>query len=211
MKLTPFILALMIAHVSAAEPASPQRLWKPDTPGLTLEKAAHYDAPTGTFEITASDEALQRLFVDTQPKVGAHSYALRGEVKYEQVGGTGFLETWTSLDENKAFSRTLGEQGPMGKLTGTSAWREFVLPMNLMGSSTPVKQIEMNVVLPDGGKVWLRNLRIETMNFAPAKSSWALLVSVAAGVGVIIALLVWRSRRRHASEDEIKRMMAADV
>ena len=159
------ILVLMTSYLNAAAPAFPNRPWKADTPGLTLLKDASYDNATATIEVIAGDRALTPLIIDAQPQVGSHSYALRGEVKYEEVGGTGYLETWTSVGGGKAFSRSLGEQGPMGKLTGSSTWREFMLPMNMMGSSEPVKQIEMNVVLPNGGKVWLRNLRLDPMDF----------------------------------------------
>ena len=205
------ILALMTSYLNAAAPAFPNRSWKADTPQLTLSKYASYDNATGTIEVTASDKALIPVFVDAQPNVGTHSYALMGEVKYEKVGGTGFLETWTSIGAGKAFSRSLADYGPMGKLTGTSAWREFMLPMNMMGSSEPVKQIEMNVMLPDGGKVWLRNLRLEPMDFGPPGFT-PMMATVGGLLAVIMtALLIWRSRRRRSSENEIKRMMAADA
>ena len=158
------ILALMTSYLNAAAPVFPNRPWKANTPGLTVLKVASYDNAAATIEVTASDKAVLPVIIDAQPNVGTHSYRVMGEVKYEKVGGTGFLETWTSIGAGKAFSRTLGEYGPMAKLTGTSAWREFMLPMNMMGASEPVKQIEMNVVLPDGGKVWLRNLRLEPMD-----------------------------------------------
>jgi len=84
--------------------------------------------------------------------------------------------------------------------------------MNMMGSSTPVKQIEMNVVLPDGGKVWLRNLRLEPMDFGASGLPYMLIV-IAASVGTAasVVLLVWRNNRRRSRETEIKRMMAADA
>lgn len=206
------ILALMTSYLNAAEHAFPNRPWKADTPGLTVSKYAIYDNTTGVIEVTASDKAVIPVLVDAQPNVGTHSYALMGEVKYEKVGGTGFLETWTSIGAGKAFSRSLADYGPMGKLTGTSVWREFMLPMNMMGASTPVKQIEMNVVLPDGGKVWLRNLRLEPMDFdASGFPFMTIMIAAGAGAAAIVALVVWRSKRRHASESEIKRIMAADV
>jgi|GEM_PF-1526472 len=206
------ILALMTSYLNAAAPAFPNRPWKADTPGLTVLKDASYDNTTTTIEVTASDKAVIPVFIDAEPNVGTHSYALMGEVKYEKVGGTGFLETWTSIGANKAFSRSLDEYGPMAQLTGTNAWREFMLPMNMMGSSTPVKQIEMNVVLPDGGKVWLRNLRLEPMDFSASGLPYMLIV-IAASVGTAasVVLLVWRNNRRRSRETEIKRMMAADA
>jgi len=205
------ILALMTTNLNAVAPAFPNRPWKAGTPGLTLLKEAHSDNATATIEVTASDQAAIPLLIDAQPNVGTHSYALRGEVKYEQVGGTGFLETWTNVGGNKSFSRSLADYGPMAKLAGTSAWREFMLPMNMMGSSAPVQQIEMNVVLPNGGKVWLRNLRLEPMDFGSPVLTPTLLMTVVVVIAIMVALLIWRSRRRRSSETEIKRMMAADA
>ena len=205
------ILALMTTNLNAVAPAFPNRPWKAGTPGLTLLKEAHSDNATATIEVTASDQAAIPLLIDAQPNVGTHSYALRGEVKYEQVGGTGFLETWTDVGGNKSFSRSLADYGPMAKLAGTSAWREFMLPMNMMGSSAPVQQIEMNVVLPNGGKVWLRNLRLEPMDFGSPVLTPTLLMTVVVVIAIMVALLIWRSRRRRSSETEIKRMMAADA
>ena len=208
------ILAVMISYVKAAAPAFPNRPWKAKTPGLILLQDARYDNATDTIETAASGKAVIPLIIDTRPNVGSHSYALVGEVKFEKVGGTGFLETWTSVGGGKAFSRSLDEHGPMAKLTGSSAWRDFMLPMNLMGASTPVTQIDMNAVLPDGGKIWLRNLRLEPMNFGASEfpsMTGVLIIVVVLGAAIIAGWLIWRSRRRHARENEIKRMMAADA
>lgn len=205
------ILALMTPHLPAAEPAFPTRPWKTGTPGVTLLKEAHHDNATGTIEVTAGEQALIPLVIDAQPQVGTQSYALRGEVKYEQVGGTGFLETWTTVGGNKSFSRSLAEQGPMAKLTGSSAWRDFALPMNMTGSSEPVQQIEMNVMLPDGGKVWLRHLRLEPMQLGPPTLFPSLMPAGLLLAAIIAAALIWRNKRRRSSETEIKRMMAADA
>jgi len=206
------ILALMTSYLNAAAPAFPNRSWKADTPGLTVSKYASYDNATGVIEVTGTDKAVIPVLVDTQPNVGTHSYTLMGEVKYEKVGGTSFLETWTSIGAGKAFSRSLADYGPMGKLTGTSAWREFMLPMNMMGSSEPVKQIEMNVMLPDGGKVWLRNLRLEPLDVgAPGFNPVMVIAVVISLIAITTALLIWRNKRQRSSENEIKRMMAADA
>lgn len=205
------ILVLMTSTLHAAGQAFPDRPWTVKTPGLSVQKGASFDQATDVFEVAASDQAVIPVFVDAQPNVSTHSYTLRGEVKYENVGGTGFLETWTSVGDGKAFSRTLGEYGPMAKLTGTSAWREFTLPMNMMGSSDPVKQIEMNVVLPNGGKVWLRSLRLEPTDFgSPVFSPMLVMVSIAV-IAAVVVLFIWRSRHRRSSEAELKRMMAADA
>lgn len=207
---TPLCLLVMAAFIAAAEPAFPNREWKPGTPDLTIAATARYDDSASAFEVKAGEKTVAHVLVDSKPAVGTHSYALMGEVKHEGVGGTGFLETWTSLGGNKAFSRTLGDFGPMARLTGNNTWREFMLPMNLMGATTPVTQIEMNVVLPDGGTVWLRNLRLEPMDFGPGQSYTTTLLVASAVLAAVVLWFVWRSRNRR-SEDEIKRMMAADA
>lgn len=85
-----------------------------------------------------------------------------------------------------------------------------MLPMNLMGATTPVTQIEMNVVLPDGGTVRLRNLRLEPMEFGLGQSYAVTLLAASAALAVAVIWFLWRGRNRR-SEDELKRMMAADA
>ena len=113
------------------------------------------------------EEAVVPVIRDLQPGLEIAPYFLRGEVRHEDVGGTGFLEMWNVFPpkrqgqpEPRYFSRGLGEFGPMQKLEGTSAWREFMLPFRTSGVSSEPVRLEFNVVLPNGGTVWLRNLRL---------------------------------------------------
>lgn len=95
------------------------------------------------------------------PGIAGDRYAITGRVRYEGVEGDGYLEMWSCFaGKGQFFSRTLMAAGPMGKLTGSSDWRPFVLPFySKLDSPRPDKLI-VNVVLPGGGKVWLSPLRL---------------------------------------------------
>src|SRR5258706_160420 len=76
-------------------------------------------------------------------------YAIIGKIKYESVEGDGFLEMWNYFPpakpgspEEKYFSRTLGESGPMGKITGSSDWRVFKVPFNRTGTSNAPARLQ---------------------------------------------------------------------
>ncbi len=99
--------------------------------------------------------ALARL---EQPGLRTRIYAVTGEVKYSQVAGDGYLEMWSVFPSGRFFSRTLGEAGPMAKLTGESDWRKFLLPFDKMGNQEVPGVLELNLVLPKGGEVAFRNL-----------------------------------------------------
>lgn len=210
---TPLIAFALSLGVATAdeEPFKPRPL-TPETPGLTLAASAKFDAAAKTFEVVAGDNAVVAVFTDTQPGVGTHSYVLRGDVMHENVGGTGYLETWTAIGATKAFSRTLSDFGLMAKLTGSSTWREFILPMHNNNDAAAVKQIELNVNLPDGGKVWLRNLRLEPMPDYPGGGSMLYLSMGVICISIIALVLVKRNRaRRVIAQAEMSRMIAKDA
>jgi hypothetical protein len=110
-----------------------------------------------------------------KPAVSNQVYAVTGQVKYEGVEGIGFLEMWNyfpplqpGLPEGQFFSRTLGESGAMGRLTGTSNWRAFQLPFDRTGASGPPTRLEVNLVLPGPGVVYLSSLQL--LQYAPGAS-----------------------------------------
>jgi hypothetical protein len=166
MKLHLFTFLLAIAaNASATAPDAAPREWKPATSGVEFSNMKP-DA-SGVLEIRAGDNAVVPVLRDTAPGLKQSLYLVRGEVKHENVGGTGYLEMWNFFapakgekEEQGFFTRTIGESGPMQKLQGNSAWREFILPFQPGGASGPPVRLELNVVLPDGGTVWLRNVRL---------------------------------------------------
>lgn len=90
------------------------------------------------------------------PPITETRYAIEGEVRYANVLGQGHLESWNEFETGNFFSKTTQPSGPMGVITGTSNWRSFVIPFTITRKSTPPKRIELNLVLPGNGTVWLR-------------------------------------------------------
>ena len=99
--------------------------------------------------------ATARVLVIDNPGLAHHTYAIVGRVKYENIKGTAYLEMWNTFPDGGAFfSRTLSRGGPMGSLNGSSDWRPFLLPFYGTPGKLP-SRLEVNVVLPEGGVVYL--------------------------------------------------------
>lgn len=116
-----------------------------------------------------NDAPLQlRLFKILKPPTALGAvYAMTGRVKYENARGSGYLEMWNffppvrpGLPEGRYFSRTLGDSGEMGKITGTSDWRKFSLPFDPTGASAAPARLEINIMLPGRGTVYLSPLKL---------------------------------------------------
>ena len=111
-----------------------------------------------------NDAPLQlSLFTIENPPITAMKYAVTGEIKYENVEGDGYLEMWNDFAAaGRFFSRTLGPAGsdPMGKITGTSTWRTFLLPFNLTGTTNAPTRLEINIFLPGHGVVFLGSMNL---------------------------------------------------
>ena len=74
-------------------------------------------------------EPLQLLIELPDPAISSPVYALKGMVRYENVQGDGFLQLDSHFGEaGTFFSKSLAAAGPLGKLSGSSDWRPFVLP-----------------------------------------------------------------------------------
>ena len=112
-----------------------------------------------------NDAPLQlTIFKIEKPRIQSATYAVLGEIKYDNVQGSGYLEMWNyfppvspGLPEGQYFSRTLGEagSGPMGRISGTSSWRPFALPFDRTGTTNSPTRLEINIFLPGRGVVWL--------------------------------------------------------
>jgi hypothetical protein len=157
---------------------------------------ARAELPTAPVEVRGP--ATQLVGVLEAPAVTGDQYAIRGNVAYEGVEGVGYIEMWSVFpDGGRYFSRTLGESGPMGKLHGTSAVRPFVLPFLLTPEAARPVRLEVNVVLPAGGRVTLSDLAFASGPSAMATpgawwsgpSSGLLGGMLGGGVGVLGAVI----------------------
>ena len=102
------------------------------------------------------------------PPISARFYAFEGDLKYQGVQSPGYLEMWSQFPSGPYFSRTLVESGPMGKISGSSGWRKFLLPFDRQGSTNPPARLEINLVLPAAGTVWIGPCRLEQFPKAPS-------------------------------------------
>src|SRR5262249_31069025 len=66
-----------------------------------------------------------------------------------------FPPVQTGMPEGQYFSRTLGVGGEMGRLSGTSGWRPFMLPFDSTGGNGLPTRLEINIFLPATGTVYL--------------------------------------------------------
>ena len=119
------------------------------------------------FENTNDTQLQIQLVKIFKPKLSTTAYAITGQIKYENVQGTGYLEMWNvfppahpGMPEEQYFSRTLGDSGEMGKITGTCDWRDFSLPFDPAGASGPPTRLEINLILPGRGTVYLTPVKL---------------------------------------------------
>jgi predicted Ser/Thr protein kinase len=105
------------------------------------------------------------------PAIGADKYEISGQVRYENVEGTAYLEMWSHFQPGeKYFSRTLApaNSGPFAVISGSSGWRPFSLPFDHTGSTNALSKIEMNLCLPGKGVVYLRKVKLVLQAPMPA-------------------------------------------
>jgi hypothetical protein len=151
--------------------------------------------------------AMTVLTID-RPTIATPRYALTGQIRYEGVEGSGYLELWNHFpDGSQFFSRTLAEQGPMMKLQGSSGWRSFALPFDATGAPPPTRLV-FNVVLPGRGVIDLGPLQLveqsreleSAMTARTPDQTAGLLGGIAGGlvgsVGALIGILTSLGRAR---------------
>ncbi len=163
---------------------------------------------------TADGPSILHVLTMDNPGVGPPVYMLKGQLRYEKVNG-GYLELLNYFsDGGPYFTRTLSPSpGPMQALDGTSSWREFQLPFQLSkpdGSlGPPPKKLELNVALPKGGTVYLRDLKLVQMTDGAAiGAAWwsgrtAGMIGAIAGsllgcLGALVGTLAGTGRARRA-------------
>ena len=167
---------------------------KSDDPRVALEA-------DGTIVVQGDPKPTQtRLMVIEKPAIPGHQYRLIGKIKYVGVEGVGYVEMLNRIPgQGEFFTRTLGEGGAMGKLTGTSEWREIELPFFSDPDKLP-DRLTVNLILPGGGKVWLAPLTLtqaSRMNSMFGFSSWGGWLGAGLGcVGGLVGTLSGFARTR---------------
>ena len=142
--LAPLSLALAIA-ASTAHAAAPVFKWEQlqkqgrVSAGTVLPPESGSSGHPLRIENSGPKSSSATVLTIDQPQLTGPRYMLRGQVRYDDVEGIGYLEMWSLFPGGgQYFSRTLAEQGPMMKLSGTSGWRAFVLPFDATGAPRPM-------------------------------------------------------------------------
>src|SRR5207249_9468084 len=201
--LTALALIASATSIIAAEPPPGGKLvlllhWRevPLPPGATVNKAGHEGADTLLIKHTELKPASIALWKVESPGVTTKFYALRGKLRYKNVDGIGYLETWNEFPANergqpniRAFSRSLAEYGPFGKLSGTSDWRDVFIPFNAEAAKQPLAKLELNLVLAGAGEVEITDLQL--IEFADSGAMWAALGPNMARTNTVASWATW--------------------
>lgn len=173
------------------------------------------------------------LFDIDQPAVTQNAYALTGEIRYENVAGRSYLETWNhfaSADGDptppvKFFTRALNHTGPMAVISANSDWRPFQLPFFInVGDSklaTSPSKITFNLHLEGAGLVEFRNVNLidgleggGISRPRPLPKLMEVLVFLFIVIGftaLVTTIAVVSVRRKNRTAEELRRIQASDV
>lgn len=140
--------------------------------------AAGGEAPFERLRITNQDATARTIpvFEIEEPGITASSYAIVGRLRTQDLAGKGYLEMWSHFPGGERyFSRTLEETGPMGHLSGSQDWREFVLPFHIGDVPMRPDKLAVNVFFAGRGVVELSPLRLvqyERLEKALGEVTW---------------------------------------
>jgi hypothetical protein len=148
------------------------------------------------------------------PGITRDRYVVRGRVRYRGVEGNGYLEMWNVFgDGGRYFTRTLGDSGPLQKISGSSEWREFGLYFDATGAKAPVEKLVIGLVLPGAGEVSLSDMTlVELDGGAPLNDAgrWGGVAGAVIGViGALLGSLAGAGRARNFVLFGMKAMMVA--
>jgi len=180
-----------------------------------IESVGYFEEP---LTISAKPgEQHHVLFELPKPGITAPVYALKGMVRYAGVEGEGFLQMDSHFGEmGTFFTKSLAVSGPLGKISGHSDWRPFVLPFNSSSGSqsdgrVPVpEELTLSLYLPGSGTVSIRDVKLHQYAAGedPMQSAGQWLSSRSAGLiggigggllglwGALIGVLASRGRAR---------------
>lgn len=139
--------------------------------GVVVARPEGVDGPSLRVVHTAGSPATFPLATIERPGIRLSRYALKGRVKYERVAAGSYLEMWNYLPDGAFFSRALAQDGPMGRLDGSSGWREFVLPFSNREGGSPPDRLAFNLVLTGSGTVEIGP--VELVQFASGEDPLA--------------------------------------
>ena len=148
MRVLVVVAAWLFVGNASAESTLREMTWRDSLPD-----GARHNSDGSVTVASSSDDGLTVTLVDVEsPGITKDRYAVKGRVRYENVSGDAYVEMWNVFPEARYFTRTIGDQGPMCTITGSSDCRFIVLPFDATGAAAPPERLIINVVLP--GLMW---------------------------------------------------------
>ncbi len=156
MRVLVVVAAWLFVGNASAETTLREMTWRDSLPD-----GARHNSDGSVTVASSSDDGVTVTLVDVEsPGITKDRYAVKGRVRYENVSGDAYVEMWNVFPEARYFTRTIGDQGPMRTITGSSGWRSIVLPFDATGAAAPPERLIINVVLPGRGEVTLGALTL---------------------------------------------------
>ena len=193
-----FLVALMALGCTVGSAHAEQTVREITWTGSLPDGAERGPQGSGSVTVTSmSDGGLTVTLLELEePGITKLRYALKGRVRYEKVDGKGFVEMWNVFDDGRYFTRTNLDQGPMRAISGSSGWRDIVLPFDATGGNAPPKGLVINVVLPGRGMVTLSAMTLVELEQGEWPSGSGVMSGLWGGiagavVGTLCGLLGW--------------------
>jgi len=196
------LLVLCVAAAQARAGVIRELTWDKSLPTAATTQQAN----AVTVTAPANGGTIVVLALD-QPGASDDAFAIEGQIKYENVTPPGHLElTGVFADGSRETSKAAAPFGPMGALNGSSDWRAFLLPSLGRRVGEAPTRIEVSVVLPGGGTVYLGPAKLVEglANRRPREMGWldpprvrmlaGALGALVALYGVIASILASRGR-----------------
>lgn len=177
-----FATALLSAHDAVARDHVTTIRWSELQQQGQLEfgEIVQQDGHEELFISNDTDEPLTARIATLEPTgISTIRYQLEGTVRYEDVEQPGYLELWNHFaGQGSFFTRTTGSGGLMQSIHGSSETRDCMLPFQSNVDAGAPTKLEINLVLPAKGKVWIGPFQVyeftdNDMDFGTAANSGA--------------------------------------
>ncbi len=157
------IVVAILFCASLCQAEEPKSMWQFDMADLVEDPHVQLVQPDGIMiENTEPEQLVVRLVTIEDPQLHDPGYVAHCLVRTEQVEGNAYLEMNSFFADGRSyFSKTLGQAGPYRPLTGTSDWQTRNLPFDLGGSGLEPVRLEINLVMPGRGRVYLKEMTLE--------------------------------------------------
>ncbi len=119
--------------------------------------------PGGALRVETDNDGPHNIVlwtVDAPPLKEGARWRIEGNVRYLNVSGEGHLIMMSKLEGRDYVAKTVAPSGPLGRISGHSDWRRFVLPFDAQDKKTPPEKLTLQLFLSGEGTVDVGMLRL---------------------------------------------------